>query len=143
MSLEKDSDSIKGIRLTSLCSLPYQIQCCSNTAKFCLERLGKVQDLPVWPDDETTFDQLKARIAETVALLEKADPACMDGMESREVLFETKAAGTFRFETGQRYVSEFAITNFHFHMGIAYCILRQKGVDVGAFDYMNDVFVKV
>lgn len=49
--------------------------------------------------------------------------------------------GNFKF-TGQRYVSEFAIPNFHFHLSSAYCILRHQGVPLGALDYMKDVFEK-
>ena len=100
-------------------------------------------EVPFYEDNETTFEQLQERITKTIKLLESVDPKCMDGMEGQEVIFETKTSGSFRFETAQHYVSEFAIVNFHFHMGIAYCILRQKGVDVGALDYMNDVFTKV
>lgn len=56
---------------------------------------------------------------------------------------ETKSMGTFRFETGQTYVSEYAMPNFHFHLTTAYCILRHRGVPVGALDYMKDVFHKL
>lgn len=50
--------------------------------------------------------------------------------------------GNFRF-TGQRYVSEYVIPNFHFHLTSAYCIMRTQGVPLGAFDYLKDVFEKV
>lgn len=122
-------------------SLPFQVQSCSNTAKFTIQRLGGTP-VPVFDDTEATFPELKARIDRTIEVLKTADPASMDGLESKELLMETKM-GTFRFETGQRYVSEYAMANFHFHLSTAYCILRHRGVPLGAFDYMKDVFEKV
>lgn len=54
---------------------------------------------------------------------------------------ETKM-GNFGF-TAQRYVSEMAIPNFHFHLSSAYCILRHQGVPIGAMDYLTGVLEKV
>ena len=42
--------------------------------------------------------------------------------------------GSFRFESGQIYLSEYAIPYFHFHLTTAYCLLRHLGVPVGAMD---------
>jgi len=64
----------------------------------------------------------------------------MEGKETVEVLVETQKMGNFRFNTAQRYVSEYAMPNFHFHLTTAYCILRHMGVEIGAMDYMKDVF---
>lgn len=51
--------------------------------------------------------------------------------------------GKFKF-TGQSYVSDFALPNFHFHMTTAYCILRHLGVNLSAFDYLGSgVFHKM
>lgn len=69
------------------------------------------------------------------------DPTCIDGKEDEEVVMETKA-GNFRF-TGQRYISEYALPYFHFHLTSAYCIMRTQGVPLGALDYLKDVFEKV
>jgi hypothetical protein len=92
-------------------------------------------------DNEETFEQLQGRIDRTIEILEGVAPDSMDGMEDKEVIMETKM-GNFRF-TGQRYVSEYAIPNFHFHLTSAYCIMRHLGVPVGAFDYLKDVFEKI
>jgi hypothetical protein len=92
-------------------------------------------------DDETTFDQLQERISQTIKILEEVDPKGFEGKENQEIIMEIKI-GNFRF-TGQRYVSEFAIPNFHFHLTSAYCILRHLGVPIGALDYLKDVFEKV
>lgn len=92
-------------------------------------------------DDETTFEQLHERINKTIKLLEEADPEGFEAKEDKEIIMDTKM-GKFRF-TGQRYVSDYAIPNFHFHMTTAYCILRHLGAPVGALDYLKDTFEKV
>ncbi|KAI8721356.1 hypothetical protein NCS52_00582900 [Fusarium sp. LHS14.1] len=120
--------------------LPYQVQSCSNTAKHAVARLG-APNIPVFEDTETTFTELHARIDRTIELLESVDPASINGKEEQEVIMET-GMGNFRF-TGQRYVSEFVLPNFHFHLTSAYCIMRAQGVPLGAFDYLKDVFEKV
>lgn len=120
--------------------LDYQVQSCCNTAKFLVARVGGAENV-FFEDNEKTFDELQERIAKTIELLKAVDPKPFDGKEDQEVKMETKM-GNFRF-TGQRYVSEFAIPNFHFHLSSAYCILRHLGVSLGALDYMKDVFEKV
>lgn len=121
-------------------SLDYQVQSCCNTAKFLITRVGGAEDVVI-ADDERTLDELQARIGRTVELLRAADPAGFEGREEAEVIMATKM-GNFRF-TGQRYVSEFALPNFHFHLSSAYCILRHLGVPLGAMDYLGNVFEKV
>lgn len=115
------------------------MQSCSNTAKFAVARLG-APNIPVFEDDETTFEELQARLDRTIKLLEEVDPSVINGKENDEVIMESKV-GNFRF-TGQRYISEYIIPNFHFHLTSAYCIMRTQGVPIGAFDYLKDVFEK-
>lgn len=91
-------------------------------------------------DDEKTFEDLQTRIAETIELLEGFTSEQFEGKEEKELIMESKA-GDFRF-TGQSYLSEFAIPNFHFHLTTAYCLLRQQGVPLTAFDYLRGVMVK-
>ncbi|GAM43918.1 hypothetical protein TCE0_060r19124 [Talaromyces pinophilus] len=121
--------------------ISYQVQSCSNTAKATIQRLGP-HEVPTLEDDETTFEQLQERIKRTIEILETAKPEAMDAMADKEVIMETKM-GNFRFATGQGYVSQYAIPNFHFHLTTAYCIMRHLGVPLGAFDYLKDVFHKV
>lgn len=116
------------------------MQACCNTVKFVASRLGGNEDV-FFEDDEKTFDELLGRIARTVEVLQRVDAASMDGKEGEEVVMDTRM-GKFRF-TGQRYISEFVLPNFHFHLSTAYCIMRHLGVPLGALDYMKDVFEKV
>jgi hypothetical protein len=119
--------------------LIFQVQACCNTSKFAVARLGI--DAPVFEDNEKTVEDLQIRISKTIALLESADKATIDSYLDKEIIMSTRM-GDFVFKSGQAYVSEYVLANFHFHLSTAYCLLRAQGVPLGALDYMKDVFVK-
>jgi uncharacterized protein len=116
------------------------VQSCCNTAVWFADRIGGLEHKDV-PDTETTFEELQARISSTIEYLNSVDPSVIDDKFDKPIIMESKA-GNFRFESGQTYLSEFAIPNFHFHLSSGYCILRTQSVPLGAFDYLNDVFHK-
>ncbi|CAM1505111.1 Fc.00g107480.m01.CDS01 [Cosmosporella sp. VM-42] len=136
----KHEDLLSYRLIADMRGLPYQVQSCSNTAKFAVQRFG-APNIPIFDDNETTFDELESRIQRTIEVLEGVDPSVMNGKENEDIIMETKM-GNFKF-TGQRYISEYIIPNFHFHLTSAYCIMRTQGVPLGAFDYLKDVFEKV
>jgi hypothetical protein len=115
----------------------------SNTAKFFCVRVLSLPDITL-DDTESTFEELQARINHTIDILRSVDLSSLDvnKVAKDPVIIETKI-GNFRFESGQIYLSEYVIPNFHFHMTSAYCILRHLGVPLGAFDYLSDIFHKV
>ncbi|KAH8738268.1 hypothetical protein BGZ61DRAFT_439854 [Ilyonectria robusta] len=137
----KPEDMITYRLIADMQGLAYQVRSCSNTSKFSVHRLG-APDIPVFEDNEETFEELQSRIKRTVEMLEKVDPELINSKLNEEFIMETKM-GNFRFQSGQQYISEYIIPNFHFHLSSAYCILRTQGVPIGALDYLNDVFVKV
>ncbi|KAH8681852.1 hypothetical protein BX600DRAFT_447400 [Xylariales sp. PMI_506] len=137
----KHEDILKYRLISDMQGLTYQVQSCCNTAVWYADRVGGFEHVNV-ADDEETFAQLHARIEKTIAYLDGVAPEALDGKVDSPVLMETKM-GNFQFASGQAYLSEFAIPNFHFHLTSAYCILRTQGVPIGAFDYLKDVFHKV
>ncbi|KAK5705889.1 hypothetical protein LTR17_021264 [Elasticomyces elasticus] len=87
---------------------PFQIQGISNTSKNTAVRVAGIT-VESWPDDETTFPELYARIERTIAFLESVDPEAFEGKEDKEVVIRTGAAfGDLRF-TGLSYVQNFAL----------------------------------
>lgn len=118
------------------------MQACCNTAKFLASRVGGNADV-FFADDETTLDELQARIARTIEVLQAVDAAAFDARVGEELIMKTAKMGSFRFATTERYVSEFVVPNFHFHLSTAYCLLRHQGVPIGAMDYMKDVFERL
>lgn len=113
---------------------PRQIQMASDSAKGAIARLAGVE-VPSMPDTETTFAELKARIAATVAFIQGVDAAGFDGAEDREIVLKFPQ-GEMTF-TGGDYLTGFALPNFYFHMTIAYALLRANGAPIGKMDFLG------
>lgn len=89
------------------------------------------------PDDETTLEQLQARIQKTIDVLKAVPEESVNGQEEREVVIKAQA-GEHKF-TARSYLLRFAVPNFYFHVTTAYALLRLKGVPVGKLDYLGEV----
>ena len=120
--------------------LTRQVQIASDGAKAGAARLAGV-DVPSWPDTETSFEELEARIARSVAFLQGLDPAAIDGAATRSITF--KAGKRELTMTGADYVTGWMLPNFFFHVTTAYDILRHNGLAVGKMDFLGAVPAKV
>lgn len=130
-----DPAELAGARLApDMYDLVGQVQRASDTSKFTGQRLSGVPS-PSFPDTETTFDELQARIAGTLAYLRGIDPSALDGAQDRPV--ELKLGPTAKTFTGADYLLQFALPNLFFHVATAHDILRYKGVKVGKLDYLG------
>ena len=130
-----DPAVLLGYRLApDMFPLTRQVQIASDTAKGCVARLAGV-DVPSYPDDETTFAQLLARIDRTIAFIEGFQPAQIDGSEDRSVTLKMRT-GEINFQ-GLPYLFEFVLPNVYFHSTTAYAILRHCGVDLGKRDFLG------
>lgn len=128
-------DELLNARLIAdMAPLTAQVQRCSDTAKNTAVRVGQVESVAM-PDTETSFDELQARIAATVAFLEAVPVESFAGREEAEVTLPTPH-GEMRF-TARDYVQGFALPNFYFHLTMAYALLRMKGVPLGKLDYLG------
>ena len=58
---------------------------CDFSAKGCARLTGS--EVPVTPDTEKTFDDLKAQLAKTIDYVKTFTPAQFDGAEARDVTF--------------------------------------------------------
>ena len=124
-------------RLTKdMAPLTAQVQRCSDTSKNMAVRVGRVPTIGM-PDTESSFDELQARIAATVAFLEAVPADSFDGHDDVPILLPTPH-GEISF-TPQSYVLGFAVPNFFFHLTTAYALLRMKGVPIGKLDYLGDI----
>jgi len=111
-----------------------QVQIATDGAKGGIARLAGL-DVPAYPDDETTFEQLQARIAKTIAFLQSVSADQVDGSEDRPIEIKLRS-GELNF-TGQAFLLHFVIPNFFFHVTTAYAILRHNGVEIGKRDYLG------
>jgi hypothetical protein len=117
--------------------LPFtrQIQLiCDFAAKSCA-RLTR-SELPSTPDTETTFDELKQRLAKAADYVKTFEPAQFDGAETRDVSFPAGPNTTMTLK-GQQFLGNFALPNFYFHAAIAHGILRHNGVEIGKRDFLG------
>lgn len=110
-----------------------QIHMASDAAKGGAARLSG-GEAPSFPDVETTFDDLQARIDKTVAYLKTIKPESMDGAETRTIELKTPNA-TMTF-SGRDFLLFFSLPNFLFHVTTAYDILRQQGAPIGKMDFL-------
>lgn len=114
--------------------LSRQIQIATDHARGAGARLAGLER-PSYPDNETGFDELQARIARTIAYLRTLTPAQIDGSEEAAVTIPIRGKDT-SFQ-GQAYLLDFAWPNFWFHVVTAYAILRHNGVELGKLDFMG------
>lgn len=111
-----------------------QVQLATDHAKGATARLSGREN-PKFEDNEQTFEELKARIAKTLAFVKSVPTSEIDGSEEKDV--NLTVGGQPRVLKGQRYLVHNALPNFFFHVTTAYDILRHKGVEIGKRDYMG------
>ena len=117
-------------------SLCRQVQIATDTAKSVVARLAGA-DIPAYEDNERSFDDLKARIAKTIAFVETFTPAQIDGTEDKDIV--TKRGDKETHYKGMQFLLNHAMPNVYFHVTTAYNILRHNGVEIGKRDYLGTV----
>jgi len=118
-------------------ALSRQVQIATDQAKNGSARLAGVE-APRHEDNETTIDQLKARIAKTVAYLKTLDPKQIDASADREITFPLGPTNKGHMK-GDNYLNHFVLPNFYFHTTAAYAILRHCGVEIGKRDFLGAI----
>ena len=89
-------------------------------------------------DGEVTLDDLKARIAATVADLKTVAPDAFEGAEQRDCSVPLPGGKVIEMD-GLRLLTAWALPHFYFHLVTAYDILRHNGVPLGKQDYLSQV----
>ena len=114
--------------------LTRQVQICCDFAKGAVGRLAG-REFPNFADTEASFDDLKVRVAATIAYIESLDSAAIDGSEEREIALVRR--GETSLHRGEAYLLQQAMPNFYFHATTAYDILRHNGVPIGKRDFLG------
>ena len=112
--------------------LAFQIQNATDHAKGAAARLSG-QELPSWPDDEKTFEDLKGRVRKALDYLATFKPADIDGSEDKPIVLKRNGQETTM--RGEDYLLSRAQMNVWFHTTTAYNILRHNGVPLGKSDF--------
>lgn len=77
----------------------------------------------------------KARISETVALLDSLAPSALDADPQSLIAHELPNGMIFDL-TAEQYARDWTLGQFYFHVMIAYAILRSEKVELGKADYI-------
>ena len=115
--------------------LARQIQIATDFAKGASARLAGVEP-PRYEDGEHTFTELQQRITKTLGFIDSLARADIDAGATRAI---THGSGerARHFDSGQVYLTHFALPQFYFHMTTAYAILRHNGAPIGKKDFIG------
>ena len=134
-----DPESIVEARLApDMFTFTRQVQIATDMAKGTCARLSG-QEAPRFEDNETTFPELKARVAKTLAFLESLPVAAFDGAETRKITLKLGPPGKQieREFVGLAYLQGFGTPNVYFHYSMVYALLRHNGMALGKPDYVG------
>jgi len=92
-------------------------------------------DIPKYEDTETSFADLRARIAKTIAFLESIKREQIESLDENRIIELPTPSRTLTF-TARDFLLLFSLPNFHFHVVTAYGLLRSQGVPLGKLDYL-------
>jgi hypothetical protein len=110
-----------------------QVQIACDTIKTGASRLtGK--EAPADERNETTIDDLRARIKSVTQFLDSLKEKDFDHAATRTVTLPRWEGKTM---TGHDYLLEHVVPNFFFHASHTYAILRHNGVPLGKSDYIG------
>lgn len=114
--------------------LAVQAHWASEGAKLAVARLLGVEATPL-ADAGRSFGELHQRIDAAIADLGAVDPEALEaGLDRTIELRHRGGSMTFR---GDRFLTEYALPSFFFHLTTAYGILRHEGVPLQKGDFMG------
>lgn len=128
-----EPDTLLQARLApSMYPFAAQVEIAANfVLRACAPLAGRA--IPTYGEFEANFSGLAQRIDQAQAFLDTLAPQQMEGSESRAISSQAGLA-TITL-SGQRFLFEYALPNFLFHVTTAYAILRHAGVDLGKSDF--------
>lgn len=118
--------------------LPFaaQVRIATDMAKAAAANLSG-KEAPRFEDNETTIEQLRARIGRCVAYLDGFSAGDFEKVSSKTVVKipfpQGKALHADEYLLGRQ------LPNFFFHVTTAYNLLRQGGVEIGKGDFIGSL----
>ena len=114
-----------------------QVQIATDMSKGAAARLAGLE-IPKYEDNEASFADLQARIAKTLAFIDKLKPAQLEGCENHDIAITVRKV-ELHF-TGEAYLFNWVLPNVYFHVTTAYNILRHNGVELGKPDFLGPIY---
>jgi hypothetical protein len=123
--------------------LPFVAQvriACDNAKAAAANLSGK--EAPKHEDNETTFPELRARIAKCLAYLDTFTAADFEKTTAQTLVRFPNRPG--KALHADEYLFGRQFPNFYFHLTTAYDLLRHGGVELGKTDYLGPLnFIEV
>lgn len=91
-----------------------------------------------WSAAMTDVDKLREGVQSAIAFLASVGVDELEGDPARAIELPVRNAQPMHF-TADQFVQRWAIPNFHFHVTMAYGLLRHGGVDLGKLDFLGKV----
>jgi len=132
--LEKGQEYADAKKIADMYPLTRQVQIATDMSKGAGARLAAIE-VPKYEDNETSFAELQARIARTIAFLDSIKPEQLEGAAAREITISIRKT-ELKF-SGQDYLLKWVMPNVYFHVTTAYNILRHNGVSLGKQDFLG------
>ncbi|HEX3597498.1 MAG TPA: DUF1993 domain-containing protein [Polyangiaceae bacterium] len=114
--------------------LAVQVHWSCEGAKLAVHRLLDTTATPAAADAKS-FDELYQRIDSALAFLGAVEPAALEAGLARTI--EMSHRGGSKAFRGDRFLAEFALPSFFFHLTTAYGILRHQGVPLQKGDFLG------
>lgn len=118
-------------------ALGRQVQVACELARNSVARLTGQAPAPAQEPGQTV-EELKGTIAATIDYLHGIAAATFEGADTRDIEIQLPNDRVARM-TGARYLRDWALPHFYFHVVTAYDILRHNGVEIGKPNYMAHI----
>jgi hypothetical protein len=133
-----DVNNFMGARLApDMLTFPSQVRIACDTAKSAAAGLSG-KEAPKHEDNETTVEELRARVAKCVAYLDTFTAADFERTTPDQMISMPRN----RSMAANEYLWARQIPNFYFHVATTYDLLRHGGVEIGKSDYLGQMAVK-
>ncbi len=121
--------------IADMLPLVTQVRIATDMAKNGAARLAGVDPLP-FPDDETDFAALYARIDRCTDYLRTFTAQQFEESATRQIIVPSRTNGDLHFQ-GQDMLRFYTLPNLFFHCSIAYAIVREAGAPLGKADFLG------
>jgi hypothetical protein len=120
--------------------LPFvaQIRIACDSAKTSAALLSG-KEPPKHEDNETTFPELRARIAKVLAYLDTFTASDFEKTTAQTLIKLPNRPG--KALQAEEYLMARQLPNFYFHVTTAYDLLRHGGVELGKSDYLGQLAI--
>jgi len=130
-----EADFLEAKLAPDMFPLRKQVQLITDHAKGAPARLSGIEPLSI-EDNETTVEQLLARIDSVIAHLKTFKPEQFTNSATQVIVIKYFPGKHFH---GADYFVEYALPNFFFHLTMLYAIGRMMGVPLGKADFMGNL----